>query len=188
MEISPLTPLTTLSNCFTHLSACKTQAAACHRRNMPSSSKIVQALAETVGRQRQSIVVVSRHSLTRGITLEASWRPTSARSFHSIVGDKMVSGMREDRGQGWSSASPGSQPLQSRHTAKTFLKSSSLGGKRSFSSDSKRDFYEILGVNRNADKAAIKKAYFKLAKKYHPDTNKVCRINMHFMMALVRLH
>ena len=35
----------------------------------------------------------------------------------------------------------------------------------------KRDYYEVLGVDKNADDAAIKKAYRQLAKKYHPDTN-----------------
>ena len=35
----------------------------------------------------------------------------------------------------------------------------------------RKDCYEILGISRNADEAAIKKAYRKLAKKYHPDTN-----------------
>lgn len=35
----------------------------------------------------------------------------------------------------------------------------------------KRDCYEILGIDRKADEGEIKKAYRKLAKKYHPDTN-----------------
>ena len=37
--------------------------------------------------------------------------------------------------------------------------------------ESKRDYYEVLGVDKNADDAAIKKAYRSLAKKYHPDMN-----------------
>ena len=35
----------------------------------------------------------------------------------------------------------------------------------------KRDYYEVLGIDRNADETAIKKAYRSLAMKYHPDRN-----------------
>ena len=37
--------------------------------------------------------------------------------------------------------------------------------------ESKRDYYEVLGVGRDADEATLKKAYRQIAKKYHPDMN-----------------
>ncbi|EFP06306.1 CRE-DNJ-10 protein [Caenorhabditis remanei] len=37
---------------------------------------------------------------------------------------------------------------------------------------SKEDYYKTLGVDKKADAKSIKKAYFQLAKKYHPDVNK----------------
>ena len=50
-----------------------------------------------------------------------------------------------------------------------FLRQAEKG--RSAMAESKRDYYEVLGIDKSADEGAIKRAYRSLAKKYHPDVN-----------------
>lgn len=44
----------------------------------------------------------------------------------------------------------------------------------------KRDYYEVLGVDRNADQNSIKKAFRRLAQQYHPDINKTAEAETKF--------
>ena len=52
----------------------------------------------------------------------------------------------------------------------------------------KRDFYEILGVGKNASAAEIKSAYRKLALQWHPDRNKAVDANEKFKATMGALY
>ena len=105
---------------------------------------------------------------------------TTARSYHVAAATPRGSSSLNSSGDSRIRA----QQQQQQQNAATFpssVRSFATGG------GTKKDFYELLGVPKNADKAAIKKAYFQLAKKYHPDTNKVRKTTSPFWNVFRRL-
>ena len=55
--------------------------------------------------------------------------------------------------------------LTSIHIRRTFCLSQNI------LSQKQKNYYELLGLNPGASRSDIKKAYYKLARKYHPDAN-----------------
>ncbi|VDD91265.1 unnamed protein product [Enterobius vermicularis] len=70
--------------------------------------------------------------------------------------------------------------LHSSRTLSSVLLNHSRGIQTSNQNLAKRDYYEILGLKKGASAKEIKKAYYQLAKKYHPDVNKEKDANVKF--------
>lgn len=100
-------------------------------------------------RRCTSAVILSKHAITQRITSRGI--QSSTKSLHQLL----------------SSA-------QLRHSSAGFpvhsiIPSRCISTSRTLSA---KDFYKILGVDKGASQKDIKKAYYELAKKHHPDTNK----------------
>jgi hypothetical protein len=153
------------------------------RSRLPASSRGVLSMRCSLAASRcvgaaasvaviPGTVVASRLSgsqLFRGFASRVP-SPSSSLFSSSLVSSLVASASSSS----WAALSlSGSHPHHSRQM-------SSLGhGRRAFHASTrplarKRDHYEVLGVGKSAEKGEIKKAFYKLAKKYHPDQVSAC--------------
>ena len=135
----------------------------------PASSLVVAA----TGKRTLSTRALSQSSCTTPPTIDNRDRGSSISSSISVGSQSppiLTAGGLSNQRRSYSSMQTKSAIQNNNRNIKN---NNTIATSRAFSSGSKRDFYDILGIGKSADKGEIKKAYFKLAKKYHPDTNKV---------------